>query len=116
MKACLAASLVLWCCALLQPEAREVLSLGSPDRHVEIRLLDGKTLQFAVNFRGHDFIRTSPLNFSVDNAELTSGATVAEEKRYYIDETYPWHGVLSRATNRCNGGTAGQFCIIHAEI
>src|ERR1051325_7219453 len=105
MKRCLVGYFALWGCALSQMEAGDVLSLRSPDRDIEFRLHSGddESLQYAVSSQGHEVIRTSPLKFSVDNGELTKGSTVTAVKRYQIDETFPWRGVHSRATNHCNG-------------
>jgi alpha-glucosidase len=104
MKRCLAGCLAFWFCALSQTQAKEVLSLGSPDGHIDFRLrtADG-SLRYTVNFRKHEVIRDSPIRFSVDERELTKGFTLVDLKRYQVNETYPWRGVHSRATNHCNG-------------
>jgi alpha-glucosidase len=85
----------------------ELLSLESPDGLVQSKILslDEQRFAYAVKFRGHDVIRTSPLDFRVDDVELTKGSSSVEIKRYQVNEAYFCRGAHSRATNRCNGAT-----------
>jgi alpha-glucosidase len=39
----------------------------------------------------------------VDGFDLSSGVVLGKVERFDIDETYPWHGAHSTATNQCHG-------------
>jgi alpha-glucosidase len=39
----------------------------------------------------------------VNKADLGDGAQIGAATAYKVDETYPWYGVHSTATDKCNG-------------
>lgn len=87
--------------------APELVSVASPDGAVKFRLLEspGQSLSYAVTFHRKPVIEPSRLRFTLDGGEVTTGVNVTGLKRYQVSETYPWRGVHSTATNRCNGAT-----------
>jgi len=87
--------------------ADEPLSLKSPDTSLQLKViaLEGRGISYAISFRGKDVIPASPLGFSIDGTELTKGSISEKTKSYQVNENYPWRGVHSRVTNRCNGAT-----------
>ena len=85
--------------------AAEPIAVLSPDRAVQLRILVRDTeLSYEVKFRNNPVVETSPLAISVDGVDLTAGIDVGQLKRYAVQESYPWRGVHSAATNHCNGG------------
>jgi alpha-glucosidase len=86
--------------------ADDEVSVLSPNKSVQLKVLphEGR-LHYAVTFKNRPVIETSPLGFTVDGVDLTAGAEFGEAKTYQVNETYPYRGVHSRATNRCNGAT-----------
>ncbi len=85
--------------------AAEVVTVASPDGRVQFRLSlgDGDRLQYAVLFREKPVIEISALGIIVDGIKLADGVQVGRIERYQVQETYPWYGGHSTATNRCNG-------------
>ncbi len=80
----------------------------SPDGAVRFVLgTDQGQLTYAVAFKKTAVIEKSELRFTVDGDEFTAGSHVTGAKEYRVNETYPWHGVHSTATNRCNGTQVG---------
>jgi alpha-glucosidase len=84
--------------------AAELTQVRSPDGAVRFRLLSEEgRLRCAVTFRGKPALEASPLRFTLDSVDLADGAEVGGVETYRIDETYPWRGAHSRASNHCNG-------------
>ncbi|HWD94394.1 MAG TPA: glycoside hydrolase family 97 catalytic domain-containing protein [Verrucomicrobiae bacterium] len=85
--------------------ATEDTQVASPDGTIHFRVTFKGGLGYAVNFKNETVIEPSRLVFSLDGKDLTSSPAVGEVKTYHIDETYPWRGVHSVASNHCNGAT-----------
>jgi alpha-glucosidase len=102
----LLAGLLAVLCLADDGRAADEVSVLSPDKSVQFKLFlrDGRP-HYAVSFKNRPVIETSPLRFAVDGVDLTEAAELGEAKTYQVNETYPWRGVHSRATDRCNGAT-----------
>src|SRR5258705_4938876 len=86
--------------------AADAVTIASPDKAIEFKVVpsDGR-LYYEITNKGYAVVEASPLAMSVDETEITHGVQAESPKRYEINDTYPWRGVHSRATNRCNGAT-----------
>src|SRR5688572_11513138 len=83
--------------------AAEDLEVTSPDGLIRFKLLlQEPRLKYEVTFKNKAVIETSPLVLMVDGVDLAEGATTGYLRRRKFDETYPWRGPHSRATNLCN--------------
>jgi alpha-glucosidase len=93
----------LLCFATASP-AHADSGIPSPDGLVQFKLFvnQGK-LSYSISFRNKPIIEFSPMQFSLDGVDLTEGTQLGRMEPYDINETYPWRGVKSAATNRCNG-------------
>lgn len=60
-------------------------------------------LTYELNFHGKTVIELSSLGLKTISKEIGKNAILDKPERYKIDETYPWLGVHSLATNKCNG-------------
>ena len=88
------------CLSTLSLFPAESVDLSSPNNEITFRLFPADSgWQWQVDFRGQPVIERSPLRFSLDGAELFSGARPGQVKRSEARETYPWRGVHSTATN-----------------
>jgi alpha-glucosidase len=76
----------------------------SPDGSVQFKFLvnQGK-LSYSIAYRNKPVVELSPMEFTIDGVELTQGAELSRLEPYDINETYPWRGAHSVATNHCNG-------------
>jgi alpha-glucosidase len=99
-------SLLAVLCVTGDGRAADEVSVLSPDKSVQFKLFlrDGR-LHYAVTFKDRPVIETAPLGFTVDGVELTAGSELGKAKTYQVNDTYPWRGVHSRATDHCNGAT-----------
>ena len=79
--------------------------LRSPDGRVEAALRPDPQgrLTYELARNGEPVIERSAIGITVDGLDLGDKAAKLGEKRYRVDETYPWRGVHSTAVNRCNG-------------
>src|SRR5690242_16431010 len=88
----------------LHAAEKTIATIASPNGAIKFQAIDDSgQLKFAVTSRGQPVIQESPMQFSLDGIDLTSGARFGEEKNYSLHETYPWRGVHSIAGNFCNG-------------
>jgi alpha-glucosidase len=86
--------------------AADLLTLESPDGNVRLQFLTREgQLHHQATFRGQPLIELSPLRFSIDDTPLTAAVEPGAVEKYEINETYPWRGVHSQATNHCHGAT-----------
>jgi len=92
--------------AYLLPQAAAVPSyvIKSPDGTLSFELIPGKKeLSFTVHAGAIQVVGLSPLRFSLDGISLTEGAMIRDDRRYKLNEQYPWLGVHSVAVNAYNG-------------
>jgi alpha-glucosidase len=76
----------------------------SPDGSVGFKFfLNQGKLSYSISCRNKSIIEPSPMEFTVDGVDLTQGAELQRLQPYDINESYPWRGVHSVATNHCNG-------------
>lgn len=84
--------------------AANLANLASPGGRVQFRLSIGPAgLEYSVSFRGKPVIEPSPIGITVDGVPLAQGVQIAGQESYQTDETYPWYGGRSTATDRANG-------------
>lgn len=82
----------------------EPVQVASPDGRVKLRLLpNAERLTWTVQWGEAVALEPSPLSFHVDGYDLSSGVALNHVDRYEIQETYPWLGNFSVATNHCQG-------------
>ena len=101
----------LFCLAL---HATADVTVASPDGHVRFVLSQNPQghLVYTVTFNSRNIIDPSPLGIVVDGADLADGAQIGASETYSVNETYPWYGPHSTATNHCNGA---KVAVIHAK-
>jgi alpha-glucosidase len=81
------------------------IRVSSPSGAIEFKLNASATnqLQCAISFKNRFVIEPSSMRFSIDGVDLTRGTEIKKSEEYDINESYPWLGVHSRATNHCRG-------------
>jgi alpha-glucosidase len=84
----------------------EEVNVASPDGQLQFTLLpDAERLSYTVTLRGVSVIAPSTLSLVLDGYDLASGVIFSNLTRSIVNETYPWHGAHSTATNHCNVAT-----------
>lgn len=100
---------VLLLCAIFMPlsgASPEEITVSSPDKHAVYKTwIENSQLRFAIFYGEVPVIEPSPVSMEVDGVSITKNIKFVSKNAYTLDETYPWRGVHSRATNRCNGTT-----------
>lgn len=98
---------VLLFCAIvltLNGASSEEVAISSPDKRATFKTwIEDSQLRFALYYNGTAVIEPSPVLMKVDKFLITRNIKFVSQNTYTLDETYPWRGVHSRATNRCNG-------------
>jgi len=81
------------------------IMISSPDGHVLFLLSveERGRLQYSVLFREKPVIEESAIGITLDGVNLSEGVRIGLVERYQVDQTYPWYGGHSIATDRCNG-------------
>ncbi|MGD0410615.1 MAG: glycoside hydrolase family 97 catalytic domain-containing protein [Verrucomicrobiota bacterium] len=81
------------------------VTVASPDGHVRFVLSSSAQghLAYTVTFNGKNIIDPSLVGIVVDKVDLAAGAVIGAAETYKVNETYPWWGAHSTATNSCNG-------------
>lgn len=75
----------------------------SPNGEVRFTVLpNAERLSYTVAMGDTTVIAPSALKMIVDGYDLASGVIYKDTSRDEIDETYPWHGAHSTATNHCD--------------
>ena len=102
---------------LAQPQSREQRSrrlvrvvsmkqvdVTSPNGNLTFSLLpNAERLTFTVRLEGVTVLDPSPIVMKVDGYDLSSGVVFDTLVSYKIEESYPWYGAHSVATNKCSG-------------
>ena len=89
---------------IIPARAQNDVLVKSPDGKIVFKVfLSGKQLSFSVKMDGHQIIEPSPAVYIIDGKDITSNLTLGKNEIYSVDETYPWYGLHSVATNKCNG-------------
>lgn len=82
----------------------EEVQVVSPDNNVRFTLLpNAERLTFTVTMGGVKLIEPSPIVMKLDGYDLSSGVVFRSLERYELEETYPFRGARSTATNRFHG-------------
>jgi alpha-glucosidase len=91
-------------CVSAAVRAADDVTVSSPDGHVIFQLSAGPGgLQYNVTFNQKPVIQPSAIGVLVDGVNLAGGATLGKAETYKVNETYPWNGPHSTATDNCNG-------------
>ena len=91
-------------CVSAAVRAADDVTVASPDGHVQFHLSAGSGgLQYSVTFNQKPVIEPSAIGIVVDRVSLASGADLGKVDSYKVNETYPWNGPHSTATDNCNG-------------
>ena len=76
----------------------------SPDGNVKFILSpNAERLTFTVKIGETTVIENSPIIMKLDWFDLSAGVVFNKIERYEINESYPWYGAKSSATDHCNG-------------
>lgn len=79
-------------------------TLSSPDGHVQFKMaVDSNKLTYSVTFNNNPVIERSLLQLSIDSMDITKRIKIESAESYQVNETYPWYGTHSTATDHCNG-------------
>lgn len=82
----------------------EQVQVASPDGQVKLTVLPNpERLTFTVTMGDTVVIEPSAIVMKLDGSDLSSGIVFSNVERYEINETYPWYGDFSTATNQCRG-------------
>jgi alpha-glucosidase len=82
----------------------EQVQVASPDGQVKFTILpNAERLTFTVTLGNVTVIDPSALAMKLDGYDLSSGVVFGQTEPYEINETYPWYGDFSTATNQCRG-------------
>ena len=82
----------------------EQVQVAGPAGKVKLTILpNAERLTFTVALGETTVLDPSTIVMNVDGYDLSAGVVFDKVERYEINETYPWHGVHSTATNNCNG-------------
>jgi alpha-glucosidase len=80
------------------------VDVTSPNGKVVFSLLpNAERLTLTVRLDGATVLDPSPIVMKVDGYDLSSGVVFDTLVSYKIEESYPWYGAHSVATNTCNG-------------
>ena len=80
------------------------VQVASPDGRVKFTILpNAERVSFTVTFEDATVIEPSGLAMRLDSFDLSAGVVFNDTERYTLNETYPWHGAHSTATNHCHG-------------
>lgn len=81
----------------------EEVKVASPDGRVQFTLLsNAERLSYTVTMGGATVIAPSTLSLTVDGYDLASGVIFSNATSATVNETFPWHGAHSTATNHCH--------------
>lgn len=84
----------------------EEVKVTSPDGRVQLTLLqNAERLSYTVTMGGTTVIAPSTLSFTVDGYDLASGVIFSNVTRATVNESFPWHGAHSIASNHCRTAT-----------
>ena len=79
------------------------VQVTSPNGNVKFILLpNAERLTFTVKIGGTTVIENSPIVMKLDWFDLSAGVVFYKIERYEINESYPWYGAKSTATDHCS--------------
>ncbi len=82
----------------------EQVQVVSPDGQIKLTILpNAERLTFTVTMGDTTVIEPSVIIMNLDGYDLSSGVVFRKAEPYEVNETYPWTGNFSTATNRCRG-------------
>lgn len=99
-------------------EAEEV-RVTSPDGLVQVLVsATNGPLSYEVTYKGKPVLDKSGLGLVTEKQELGANVVLGKAETYSINETYPWRGNHSKATNYCNGSkiSLGQDAVLDIRV
>jgi alpha-glucosidase len=103
------AHLLLGFCALLclplECNSADNVVVESPNGKVRFNTLldDPDQLRYQITLAENTVIEQSSMGVTIDGVDLGRGFEAGDMESYSLSESYPWFGVHSPGTNRCNG-------------
>ncbi|HET9571668.1 MAG TPA: glycoside hydrolase family 97 catalytic domain-containing protein [Bacteroidales bacterium] len=89
---------------LLSAMVAKSVNIKSPDGDLCFQLnVENKSIQYQILSDGKPVLLTSELRMSIDEKELSKDVSLKSIQKYRVNETYPWLGAHSIATNHANG-------------
>ena len=80
------------------------LKVTSPDGSLEFSVsVDKAQLMYSLMFKGRSVIQPSPLGLVLDKVNIGQGVSVGKPEAYESNDTYPWRGAHSIATDHYKG-------------
>lgn len=81
------------------------VSVSSPNGQIAFHLTPANgRLEYRVTFHSKVVVGPSPIGITVDGTDLARNATIGKTEPYETNETYPWNGPHSTATDHSNAG------------
>ncbi len=116
MRTAIVVTLISWCTfavAQNQEQRSRRLNRVVPMQEIQVASPDGKVkfilkpnaerLTFTVSLNDATVIDPSPIVMKVGSFDISAGVVFKELQQYEVNESYPWLGAHSTATNRANG-------------
>lgn len=89
---------------LISASVAKSTDISSPDGAIRFQFnVENNTIHYQILSKNQPVISSSELRMSIDDQELTSNAILKSIQKYRVNETYPWYGGHSLATNHSNG-------------
>ena len=80
------------------------VTVQSPDGTIKFKVFQsGKQLSYSVTLENNPVIEQSSLVMTIDGDEISQVSEIGKIENFKVNETYPWLGLNSIATNRYNG-------------
>lgn len=84
--------------------APELTEVKSPGGFLRFRLtVENRQLFMSVSEYNSPVVEKSSILFSINGSSLTEGIKKVKESKFSINETFPFYGLHSEASNNCNG-------------
>lgn len=86
--------------AIAFEDPAEPSKIVSPDGNVELNVfVERGQLMYSLTFKGKSVIEASPIGLVLNNVNIGKGVSFGKPELYEENETYPWRGKHSIATN-----------------
>jgi alpha-glucosidase len=83
----------------------QTTEIASPSGNLRFKLQLDSAPTFEITLNNQPVIEKSRFGFSIDGSDLLTGSRAGDIKQFRLNESYPWRGVHSVASNNCNGAT-----------
>ena len=82
----------------------QAATVTSPNGQIALRVfVSGNRLRYSATMNGTTVLEPSDLAITVDGVNIGEGVKVGSKKTYSVNETFPWYGVHSTATDHSRG-------------